>query len=284
MGVQTPGTSGGWRGMNGAQRRIASGVGAGFALILCLVALANAESMLSDLRADGVGETRAHIWGWEVTSIAAWITTMPFIWWLVAHVRPPRFGWLAVMALGLLASVPVSLTHVGLMVAMRKALYTLDGDTYRFFGVIADRLLYEYRKDLVTFLQFAAVAAMTQWLLARAATPVVAPSAPLTIDVPDGAVTHRLPVGEIDQVTAAGNYVELHWRGRALLHRATLAAVEAELGGGFVRIHRSRLVRHAAIRQVATDKSGDFTVTLADGTKARGSRRYRAGVEPGGSL
>jgi DNA-binding LytR/AlgR family response regulator len=63
------------------------------------------------------------------------------------------------------------------------------------------------------------------------------------------------------------------------LHRATLAAVEAELGAGFVRVHRSRLVRRAAIRRIETDRSGDFTMTLASGAVARGSRRFRATLD-----
>jgi DNA-binding LytR/AlgR family response regulator len=88
-----------------------------------------------------------------------------------------------------------------------------------------------------------------------------------------------VPVGEIDQVVAAGNYVEIGWGPRTLLHRATLATVEAELGDAFVRIHRSRIVRRAAIRRVETDRSGDFTIDLANGVSVRGSRRYRAALQ-----
>ena len=64
-----------------------------------------------------------------------------------------------------------------------------------------------------------------------------------------------------------------------MLHRATLASVAGELGPAFVQIHRSRLVRSAAVRRVETDRSGDFIVTLADGTSLRGSRRYRDSVQ-----
>jgi len=59
------------------------------------------------------------------------------------------------------------------------------------------------------------------------------------------------------------------------LQRSTLAAAEAELGDSFVRIHRGLIVRRAAVRRIETDKSGDFTVMLASGAEARGSRRYR---------
>jgi DNA-binding LytR/AlgR family response regulator len=73
--------------------------------------------------------------------------------------------------------------------------------------------------------------------------------------------------------------VEIAWAPRTLLHRATLAGVAQELGDGFVQIHRSRLVRRAAIRRIETDRSGDFTVVLEDGTELKGSRRYRESVQ-----
>jgi DNA-binding LytR/AlgR family response regulator len=91
-------------------------------------------------------------------------------------------------------------------------------------------------------------------------------------------VTYHIPSDEIEQVQAAGNYVEISWVKRTLLHRATLTAVEAELGKQFVRIHRGLLVRRDAIRKIETDKSGDFRLTLASGAEVRGSRRFRSGL------
>jgi DNA-binding LytR/AlgR family response regulator len=96
-----------------------------------------------------------------------------------------------------------------------------------------------------------------------------------TLAVNDGAVTRHVPVDEIERVSAAGNYVEIEWGPRILLQRSTLATAEAELGEGFVRIHRGHLVGRNAVRCIETDKSGDFTVTLANGATVRGSRRYR---------
>ena len=110
--------------------------------------------------------------------------------------------------------------------------------------------------------QQAYVAAMAQWLLMRdrVEPAVLAPSpAEPVLEVTDGATLHRVPAREIEQVTAAGNYVELAWHGRVLLHRATLAAVEAVLGPAFARIHRSRLVRREAVRRRVTLRVGNLT-------------------------
>ena len=278
------GTNGGWRGLNGTQRRILFGFAAIFLVVVLLILVANAESSIADLAAAGASIPARLVWSWEVTSMIAWLTLWPGLWRAVVRLRPPRIGWPLVIAAAVVGSVVASAWHVGLMVALRKLYYTGIGEApYRFGG--GARFLYEYRKDVPTYLQFVGMAAVVQWLVARAATPAaaaaaaVAAAAPRVLLVTDGAVTHRLPVDEIEQAGAAGNYVELSWHNgtldRTLLHRATLAAVEAELGDAFVRIHRGRLVRRAAIRQVAGDRSGDFTVTLASGAVAKGSRRYR---------
>jgi hypothetical protein len=269
------GTNGGWRGMNGTQRRIALGFLAGFLVIVGLIMVANAESTLADLTSSGAHFRSDLVWSWEVTSMIAWFSFYPLLWIAVSKIRPPRFSWPVVVVALLLGSVIASAWHVSLMVLLRHLYYDAVGQgPYRFFGVIADnRILYEYRKDIASYLQFVGLAAIAQWLIARAA--ILPAEGTKTLAVVDGAVTHLIPVDEIESIASAGNYVEVAWAGRTLLHRATLSAVEGELGDAFLRIHRGRLVRRAAIRRIETDKSGDFTVELASGASLRGSRRYR---------
>jgi len=271
------GTSGGWRGMNGAQQRLALLFGAGFVVILGVITVANATSMVSDFAAAHVPVTAAHVWLWEVSSVIAWLTELPLIWWMVMRLRRAVLPWWGVALIVAGATVPASLWHIGLMVAIRVATYAAEGGQYRFMVGVQNPLLYEYRKDVGTFLQFSSIALVAQWLIVRAAIPPA--ETPRLLAVNDGAVTHHVPIDEIERVSAAGNYVEIGWGPRTLLHRATLSAVEAELGAAFARIHRSHLVRREAIRRIETDRSGDFTVQISGGTQLRGSRRYRDGVE-----
>ncbi|MGY4395218.1 hypothetical protein ACVWZA_000379 [Sphingomonas sp. UYAg733] len=274
------GTSGGNVGASGARRRLALLLAAGFALTVAAIMIANAESMMTDFAAAGIAVTRTHVWVWEVSSIIAWLSLAPAVWYMIAKVRPPRFSWAQVALILALASVPASAWHIGLMVALRKSFYALEGQTYHFFGNMPNPLLYEYRKDVGTYLQWIGLAAIAQWLLATIGAGPPAPALGISfLAVTDGSVTHQVPVAEIDQLVAAGNYVEVMWGSRVLLHRATLAMVEQALGDAFVRIHRSRIVRRAAIRRVETDRSGDFTVELASGISVRGSRRFRTGVQ-----
>ena len=79
---------------------------------------------------------------------------------------------------------------------------------------------------------------------------------------------------QIDWVRAAGNYVELRGCGRTLVHRASLASVEQQLTDhGFVRIHRSMLVRRGCIARIRPED-----VVLSDGTHLKIGKRYRAAL------
>lgn len=81
-----------------------------------------------------------------------------------------------------------------------------------------------------------------------------------------------LPPGRIDWIAAAGNYVELHGGGRVILHRAPLSSVEAQLEAqGFVRVHRSTLVRRDRIARVRP-----LDLILLDGTVLKIGKRFRA--------
>lgn len=245
------------------------------AIILAVAALqagANIASGLQDRAGTGVAPWE--VWTWELTSLAVWATIWPLIWIAVDRLRPPRFAWPVALLLHALCTVPVSALHVAGMIALREGTYALMGSDY-YFGPLGFVGLYEYRKDTVTYCILALVFSLVQWRAALA-DAAGSPPPPDVIDVRDGAVTHRLPMAEIDLVESAGNYVELHWRGRTLLHRVTLAEMEAQLAPhGFARIHRTRLVRRAAIRRVETRQSGDFDVTLENGAVVKGSRRYR---------
>ncbi|KQM88794.1 hypothetical protein ASE67_03510 [Sphingomonas sp. Leaf23] len=268
--------------MSGGQRKLAAVLLAGFLFIWGVVTIGNAESTISDLAAAGVRETRTHVWIWELSSVVAWLSIMPLIWWCVARVRPPRMGWSVVAFIFLLGLPVASAWHVALMIVLRHLAYGAMGEGYHFVGSIAHPYLYELRKDAATYLQFTGLAALAQWLLAHGdllpkseSNPTATPLDRPTLTIVDGTTRHLLPIGTIDHICAAGNYVEIHMEGRVLLHRATLTGVETELGDAFARIHRSRLVRRDAIRSVQTDRSGDFAVSLVDGTVLSGSRRYR---------
>lgn len=249
------------------------------ALVLFFAAMesaVNGVSRLSDMRGAGSDVPAWMIAVDEATSLMAWLVCMMVIWRLVAKVRPPRFGWPVTALIHTAATIPVSLLHVGLMVLLREGAYALGGVDYVFAGDgLWQEILYEYRKDAPVYLLLAVAFAGIQW----ATCPVEAPEEAKVLIIQDGTRRIRLPHSQVDRVEAAGNYVEIHAGGEVHLHRATMAAIAAELGSAFARIHRSRLVRRDTIRATEALPSGDFTLTLADGTQLRGSRRYRDAID-----
>ena len=83
-----------------------------------------------------------------------------------------------------------------------------------------------------------------------------------------------VPTTRIDWVRAAGNYIELRIGDRTILHRTTLNAAERALADhGFVRIHRSILVRRDRIERVRTED-----VVLSDGTHLKIGKRFRSAI------
>ena len=95
-----------------------------------------------------------------------------------------------------------------------------------------------------------------------------------TVSAPNGKGELPLCPSQVDWVSAAGNYVELRSGGRAVLHRAPISHVQAELERfGFVRIHRSILVRRERIARVRPND-----VILHDGTCLKTGKRYRSSL------
>lgn len=277
------GTNGGGAGTNGptgglsARALTALLLGAMFLFGLVRIT-ANVYSYIADREGAGLAASPTIAWMLEGSSLVAWTIMLIPCWFTVERIRPPRISLPAAAAIHALLAIPVSLGHVALMVGFRAALWWGMGLDYHFTAPQGSPIVYEFRKDLSAYVELVFILFLVQWLVARYAAPTVAVPHRRTLAVGDRSVTHHLPVDEIEHVTAAGNYVEIAWRGERLLHRATLSALEAELGPAFARIHRSRLISRAAVRRVVTHKTGDFDVELASGETLRGSRRYRENI------
>ena len=100
-----------------------------------------------------------------------------------------------------------------------------------------------------------------------------------TLPVRDGRRTNLVPVREILWAEAAGDYALLHAEGVTHTARVTLRDLEGELeAAGFLRVHRSAIVREAAVSAVSPLPKGEAMLTLADGTQVKASRSYRAAI------
>lgn len=90
-----------------------------------------------------------------------------------------------------------------------------------------------------------------------------------------------LSVDDVQRVSAAGNYVEVHARGKVHLVRDTLTTFIAQLDPlEFLRVHRSHVVRINFISEMRPLFHGDYELVLKDGATLSLSRRYKALLPP----
>jgi two-component system, LytTR family, response regulator len=103
------------------------------------------------------------------------------------------------------------------------------------------------------------------------------PDFPARFPVKDGGRIRFVEIGEVECITAEGNYVQFQTAQKSYLVRASLGSMEAQLDPAlFLRIHRGTLVRIDRIREMEPLFQGEYLITLRSGTKVRSSRRYRA--------
>jgi two-component system LytT family response regulator len=81
---------------------------------------------------------------------------------------------------------------------------------------------------------------------------------------------------EIDWIEAAGNYLKFHTKSGEYLVRETMSAMENKLPSNrFMRIHRSTIVNLDRVKELKAGLSGDYSVTMQDGSTLTLSRGYR---------
>jgi len=85
---------------------------------------------------------------------------------------------------------------------------------------------------------------------------------------------------DVDWIARSGDYAELHTRARTHLLRETMGSLEQRLDpAAFLRIHRSRIVRAACIRELRSIDNREYLVTLSDGSAHRSSRTFADRLE-----
>ena len=203
------------------------------ALISAGVATAVALYCLGYTALAGRPETLGQSFGWAIVNVLPWVPALEFA------KRAKRWaGVVAALAAGLLASLLLGFA----------------------LGDSGGSLWFETWRRVPAFVAVSALALALRWNSRRA---IQAANDPLPL----------LP-RQIEWVQAAGNYVELRAGGRTIVHRSSISAAERDLAEhGFVRIHRSTLVRRDRIARVRPQD-----VVLVDGTQLKIGKRYRADV------
>lgn len=219
---------------------------------------------------------------WEYTSGAITLLLIPLILMLDRRIPIRADSWRRSVLVHAVATVPFSLLHTIGMVMLRKLVYRLAGGNYD-FGNVRVELIYEYRKDFLTY--FFIVTAIYAYRMFRANHTGADYEAeeieksPQKFMVKNRGLVHRVSPESIDWIEAAGNYVILHVGDASHPLRDTMKGIADRLGDGFCRIHRSTIVNLARISGARPAQGGDLQIQLLDGTSLRCSRTMRNSLE-----
>lgn len=225
---------------------------------------------------------------WEYSSAISAVILFPAIVQLLKRVP---FSWQS-LKLSLfyyfLASVVFSLSHVFLMVSMREVSYFFMSGNYD-FGDIWFELFYEYRKDLWSFIFFIIFIQGYNFIISRLqgeASPVAQSEDESENDSESSNMNRLLvkklgkefiiKIDDVEWLESAGNYVNLHIKGRIYPLRTTLTNLITKITDkGFSRIHRSHAINLDYVESITPLNSGDSEVKLINGKILSLSRRYK---------
>lgn len=113
--------------------------------------------------------------------------------------------------------------------------------------------------------------------LRTALADVTAPTPALWIKHRSGLL--RVEIDDIVYARAERDYVQLHLTEKTCLYPENMAALEATLMPfGFVRIHRSTLVRLKAVQKIQRSVDGRFMLQIGDGTRLTVGRTYASSI------
>lgn len=251
-------------------------------------AITNSITAVMDVRRAGLGFSDWEPVVWETSSSVLLLALVPPAVWFTRRFPLHWDNWRRQLPWYLLGSVGFSLLHVLGMVGLRALAYRWQGGDYD-FGPWGRELLYEYLKDVRSFIGMVATIEVYRFLLRRwqgeASLLDVPDEGPPVepVERPERFLVRKLgrdflvAAADIEWLQAAGNYVNLRVRGHDYPLRSTIAGVEAKLDPQrFARIHRSYLVNLDQVVSIEPLESGDARLHLKDGTTLPCSRRYRA--------
>jgi hypothetical protein len=227
---------------------------------------------------------------WETSSGFLMLLLVPAVVLFTRRYPLHQDTWRRHLPYYLAASVVWSLLHVLGMVAVRKAVYAVQGEHYD-FGNWPMELVYEYMKDVREFVATVALIHAYRFILLRLQgeaslldEPDVGPAVD-AVERPERFLVRKLgreflvAANDIEWIQAAGNYANLRVRGRDYPLRSTIAGVETRLDPQrFARVHRSYIVNLDQVAMIEPLDTGDARLHLKDGTTLPCSRRYRNGL------
>jgi hypothetical protein len=179
-------------------------------------------------------------------------------------------------------SIIFSMTHVVGMVYLRKAIYFMNDKSYQ-FGHWPTELVYEYRKDILTYFIILTGIYIYQILIKQMEGEVSLLSENETSNKYTDKVLVKKQGKEfiinLDQVTtisSGGNYIYLHCNQQVYPLRSTMAKMQDSLDPKqFIRVHRSYIANINHIKEIISPSPQEYKIITNDNNSIPLSRNYR---------
>lgn len=201
-------------------------------------------------------------------------------WWPISPGRP-----LQKLGAHLVGVIAFSAIHIASMVVIRKIYWAVIlHSQYVFFRDPVQDLLYDFRKDVVTYITILMLIHLSRSLEIAQAERLEAQSDASErhrIVLKCGGRTTFVDANRIDAVQADGNYVFVYAgesRHHARMPLSDCLKLLTTAGQDVRRVHKSWLVNFAYISQTSKTSKGDIDFVLSSGRIIRGSRRYQDGL------
>lgn len=261
-----------------------------FALcVASLIAVVNATSNIMDSQRNLESTPSWIPWALELTSAFAVLMCIPLLTWFVNRLNLSWNNLRWQVTWHIPAFITFTALHVGIFVVMRKAVFGFMDSRYVWNDPIWFELLYELRKDLLTYLGIVIILSAYNFILTRlqgeASFLVESPEANATPAEPTQHYPEQflvkmlqqeylVQVQDIHWLEAAGNYIILHCADRNYPMRQTLSGIMAKLNPAqFQRTHRSALVNFQYVH--TAELSGDNRhLVLESGVEIAVSKTY----------
>lgn len=261
--------------------------------VASLIGVVNATSDIMDSARNPEPAPSWIPWTLEITSALAVLVCIPLLAWFVNRLNLSwsNLRWRIIWHIP--AFIAFTALHVGIFVALRKVVFGFMDSQYLWDDPIWFELLYELRKDLLTYLGIVLMMSAYNFILTR-----LQGEASFLTDNPETNATpaetmqhypehflvkmlqqeYLVRVQDIHWLEAAGNYIILHCADRNYPMRQTLSGIIAKLDPAhFQRTHRSALVNFQHVR--TAQLSGDNRrLILASGVEVTVSKTYLPSV------
>ena len=232
---------------------------------------------------------------WESSSTVVVLALVPAILLFDRYIPLTWGNWRQALLKHLAASVVFSIVHVGGMLMLRNLAYHLIANRGYGFDDWFGQWMYEYYKDVRTYLNLLFLIYAYRFILLRLqgeaselATPESESQAEQEDTYPERFLVKKLGkeflinTQEIEWLEAQGNYVNLHVDNRAYPLRSTMAAIQERLDPTtFVRVHRSYIINVNCLAEIEPLETGDARLTLRNGMQLQCSRTFRKNLKEG---